>query len=128
VDHPAADHGGDVLPRQSPRRIAIKAVRFHGIGVALTAVAVAAGLWAWVVATFLTSVCGDVDRSDELLTMRMALLVIGGAVGAVPLKWGLYARRKQRAWVPWAAVAGAFALSGLVAAVLLRDVARWCMF
>ncbi len=98
---------------------------FHVIGSILCIGATVAAGIAAVVVSFGTSVCNDVDTSDELRELRIGLLIIGVLLTLVPSVLTGLAAKLRFVWLPWACVAGLALLVTLFAASQAQ-VGTWC--
>jgi hypothetical protein len=101
---------------------------FHAVGAVALAVTAAMALVSIGLLGFFSSTCGDEPIGRQLARLRTGTVLIAMAAGAVPLAVAGVARWRGFAWMPWAALAGAIVLVGLVRAVTTADVGRWCLY
>ena len=100
---------------------------FHIGGVLVVAAAFVGAGGALITATFATSACEHEDRTAQVGQLRLAMVLIVLVFALVPAGWALLARRRGRAWVPYAVVAAASAVGVAVWVAMVDRVASFCM-
>jgi hypothetical protein len=101
---------------------------FHLIAGLVTAGAAVAAGGGLIVAAFATSVCKHEDRTSHLTSLRLTMIGVVVAFALAPALCAVVARRRDRAWLPYAAIATLAVVGVLVWALLVVDrVASFCM-
>jgi hypothetical protein len=108
-----------------PHRTWQRSLAFHLITAIVCAAATFAAAVGSVIVGFGTSVCNDPDTSDELLSLRLGLFVIGSLLTAFPVGAAVIGAKLRMAWQPWAAIAMAPAALTLYA-LAEAQVGTWC--
>ena len=116
-------------PTQTPLTPSSRRMAFVVVGVLLVAVAFVGGVLATVVASWATSVCNNDIATVQAhrQALRLDALLIWLVVTGVPIVFAVAAKRRHRRIWPWAAIAGAFLLIGLLMTLTIEPSTQ-CFF
>jgi hypothetical protein len=104
-------------------------VLFHGAGGVLTALAGVVALFAYVMAAWSASTCGDEAAEPAALAgLRLSIVVIGVVFALVPGGWALIARASRFHWLTWATVAAMAPVAAIGVAIGTDEVGTWCLY
>jgi len=116
-------------PTQAPLARPNRRTAFVIVGGLLVAAAFVGGVLATVIASWATSVCNNDVATVQAhrQALRLDALLIWLVVTGVPIVFAVAAKRRHRRIWPWAAIAAAFLLIGLLMTLSIEPSTQ-CLF